>query len=75
MRPFKIIKRIGRLAYKLELLSNIKIYNVISVVYLELITDFAENFYRRYRFLTPIVVIEDEEKYKIEKLLRKRNIK
>ena len=52
-----------------------KIYNVISITHLKPATDFAENSYRRRYLLTLIVVIDDEKKYEIEKLLKKRIIK
>ena len=71
--PFKILERIGRLAYKLELPANMRIHDVISVAHLEPATDPAEDPYRRRRLPAPAVVIEGEEEYEIEKLLRKRS--
>ena len=67
-----MLKRIRRLVYKLELSLNIRIHDVVFVVYLKLIIDLAEDSYRRYRLLVFIIIVEDEEEYKIEKLLRKR---
>ena len=56
--PFKILERIGRLAYKLELPANIRIYNVISIVYLELVTNPTDDPYRRRRPPAPPVVVD-----------------
>ena len=64
-----MLKRIERLIYKLELLLNIRIYDVVFVAYLKLVIDPAEDLYRRYRLLISIIIIEGEEEYEIEKLL------
>jgi hypothetical protein len=34
--PFKILEQVGDLAYKLKLLKHIRIYLVVSIIYLEL---------------------------------------
>lgn len=70
---FKVLERIGRLAYRLELSFNMKIHDVISVAHLEPATDPAEDLYRRRRLPAPVVVVEGEEEYEVEKLLRKRS--
>ena len=62
-------KRIKLLIYELELLFNIYIYNVISIVYLELIIDLIKNLYYRRRLLISTIVIDGEKKFEIEKLL------
>ena len=51
-----------------------KNYNVIFITYLKLVTNSTEDFYLHYRLSIFIVIIEGEEKYEIEKLLKKRNI-
>ncbi len=73
--PFKVLERIGRLAYRLELPANMRIHDVISIAHLEPATDPAEDPYRRRRLPVPAVVVEGEEEYEIEKLLRKRSIR
>lgn len=73
--PFKILERIGRLAYKLELPANMRIHDVVSIAHLEPATDPAEDPYRRRRLSAPAVVVDGEEEYEIEKLLRKRSIR
>ena len=75
IRLFKILEKIERLIYRLKLSINMKIYNVIFIVYLKPAIDFIENLYRRRRLLAFIVVIDEEKKYEIEKLLKKRIIK
>ena len=72
IEPFKVLKRIGRLAYKLELLLNIRIHDVVFVTYLKSATDPAKDLYRRRRLLIFTIIVEGEEEYEIEKLLRKR---
>ena len=59
----------------MKLLVNIKIHDVIFIVYLKPTIDLIKNPYRRRRLSTFILIIDDENEYKIEKLLRKRIIK
>ena len=59
--PFRILERIGRLTYRLELPINMKIYNVISIAHLEPATDPAEDPYRRRRPSAPTVIVDGEE--------------
>ena len=73
--PFKIIERIGRLAYRLHLPDNIRTHNVVSITHLDPATDPALNLYYRYRSPPPTVVIDGEDEYQIEKLVRKRRIR
>ena len=75
IRPFKIFERIEHLAYRMKLSTNMKIHDVIFIAHLKSTIDFAEDSYRRRRLSTFVVVINEEEKYEIEKLLRKRIIK
>ena len=42
---FRVLKRIGRLAYQLDLSANMQIYNVISIAHLEPTTDPIEDPY------------------------------
>ena len=75
IRPLRILKRIKYFIYKLKLLTNIRIYDIIFITYLESITDSIEDLYLRRRLFIFIIIIEGEEEYKIEKLLRKRSIR
>ena len=52
-----------------------KIHDVIFIIHLKSIIDFIKDLYRRRRLLTFVIVIDDKEKYEIEKLLKKRIIK
>ena len=45
VEPFKVLKRISRLTYQLKLPDNIRIYDVISIAYLEPATDPAQDPY------------------------------
>ena len=73
--PFRIIERIGRLAYRLELPDNMRIHDVISVAHLEPTTDPAADPYQRRRSPPPAVVVDGEDEYQVEKLVRKRRIR
>ena len=72
--PFKIIERIGRLAYRLQLPVAWKIHPVISVAHLEPATDPNTDPYKRPRPEQPPAVEIDGEDghYEISKVLDKR---
>jgi len=71
--PFKIEERIGRLAYRLDLPTNMKIHNVISVAHLEPATDPKDDPYRR-RPAVPLIV-DGQNEWEIERLIQKRRIR
>ena len=48
-----------------------KIHNVIFIIHLKSFIDSIEDSYRRRYLLIFVIVIDGEEKYEIEKLLRK----
>lgn len=73
--PFPVIERIGRLVYRLRLPPMMRIHDVISVAHLEPATDPVEDPYRRRRLPMSAVVIDGEDEYEIEKLIRKRRIR
>ena len=59
----------------MKLFINMKIHDVIFVAHLKPVIDFIKDPYRRRRLSIFIIVIDGEEKYEIEKLLKKRIIK
>ena len=59
--PFRIAKRVGTLAYQLDLPPNMRIHSVISIAHLEPATNPEDNPYRRRRLPTPVVVEGEEE--------------
>ena len=67
---FKVIKRIGRFAYRLQLPTNIRIHNVISIAQLKPIMNPASNPYERRPPPLPSTILNDDE---IERLIRKRS--
>ena len=75
INSFKIIKRIDRLTYELELSANMKIHNVISVTHLKPTTNPRDDPYQRRRVSTPSLVIDDAEEFEIERMLAKRRIR
>ena len=71
---FRINTRIGRRADQLELPDNIRIHSVISVAYLKPATHPILNPYQRRRPPPSAVVTDGEEKYEVDRLVRKRCI-
>ena len=49
-----------------------KIYNIISIIYLELAIASATDPYRRQSIVSPPIIVDNEKEYKVERLLRKR---
>ena len=73
--PFAITKRIGRLAYELDLPNTTKIYPVISVAHLEPATKPEEDpFHRQRPAQNPLIIVDGQEEYEVKRLLRKRVI-
>ena len=72
--PFKVIERIGRLAYRLELPDNMRIHNVVSVAMLEPMP-VNEDPYQRRRPPPDTVVVDGQKEYAIDKLVNKRGIR
>ena len=72
--PFKVIERIGRLAYRLQLPSSWSIHPVISVAHLEPAPDPKLDPFHRERPNHPPALEVDgkEDHYKIEKILNRR---
>ena len=73
--PFKVVERIGKLAYKLELPATMRIHNVISIAHLEPGTVPEEDPYHRRYPPPPPVIIEGEEEYEIEKIVARRAVR
>ena len=73
--PFRVIERIGKLAYRLDLPGNMKIHNVISIAHLEPATNPTEDPYGRHRQEPPAVVVDGQDEWEIERIIRKRRIR
>ena len=73
--PFKVLQRVGKLAYKLELPPNMRIHPVISVAHLEPATVPADDPWLRRRPTPPPVMVDGQEEWVIEKLLERRRIR
>lgn len=67
--PYKVIERIGRRAYKLELPRTVKVHPVFHVSLLE--KQAPDNFDREPQPIPP-VIIEGEEEWEVEKILASR---
>ena len=64
--PFRVIRRVGRLAYELELPEYIKIHPVISVIHLE---PAPEDPYARPQPKPGPIRVGEEEHYEVEKVV------
>ena len=67
--PLKIVERFGGLSYRFELLSNMRVHNVISVAHLERTTGPAFDPYLNYHRPPPATVSERE--YEVEMVVCK----
>jgi len=67
--PFKIIKKVSTVTYKLKLPKNIRIHPIIHVAELE---PYYEDRFGRNQPPPPPVLVDDEEQYEVEQILDKR---
>ena len=77
---FKILKKIKRLTYRLNLLFHWRIHFILSITQLKSTTSLNENFFRRFRLnQSKFVYVNDDivrvKSWKINRLLNKRQIK
>lgn len=77
--PFQIVKRVGRLVYKLEVPNDWRIHTVFSVAQLEPALNPSEDPFRRLcPHQPPSVFVEDDtdkhKSFKIDCLLNKRTV-
>ena len=73
--PFTVTGRIGRLAYRLDLPTTWRVHPVISVAQLEPWPNENDPFGRPQPNTQPTVIVQGQEEYEIERLLRKRTIR
>ena len=66
------MKRIKRFVYRFKLSRIMKIHDVIFIIHFKLIIDFISNSYKRYFIVLLSIIINNEKKYKIEYLIKKR---
>lgn len=69
MGPYPIKRRVGELAYELELPAHTKIHPVISCIHLE---QYVEDPYQRQIPQPTPIVVNDEQEWTIEKLVKQR---
>lgn len=67
MGPYKVVKKVGNLDYKLELPTNMHIHNIFHI---SLLQAYKENMIPG-RVIPPMppVKVEGEEEYEVEKIL------
>lgn len=71
--PFKVLRRVGRLAYELDLPDDWKIHRVISIAQLEPAPTGPDPFKRPTQELPPAITVDGEsDHYEIEWLLDRR---
>jgi len=73
--PFKIIERISRNAYRLELPRHFRCHDVFNISQLKRFKPQPEKFSSRVEPPPPPVLIDDQEEYEVEKILNKRERK
>lgn len=66
--PYKVKRRIGKVAFELELPDHIKIHPVVSCIHLEVCN---EDLYDRRVPAPPPIIVEGEERYLIDRILKK----
>jgi hypothetical protein len=71
---FKVIQRVERLIYKLNISSDWKIHSVFIVIQLKSASDSIKNSFSRLKSIHSSSVIDSQE-YEIKRLLNKRTIK
>ena len=71
--PFRVLERIGRLVYHLQLPPNMKMHDVVSVAQLEPTTDPGSDQYGRRPPPPGPTVVDNEEEWEGERLLSKRS--
>jgi len=67
--PYKIIKKISPVSFKLELPKEIRIHPVIHVSELE---PYYEDKFKRKQLPPPPVIVDNEEEFEVEEILDKR---
>ena len=67
--PYKIIKKISPVSYKLELPKSIRIHPIIHVSEFE---PYFEDHFERKQPPPPPIIVNEEEEYEVEKILDKR---
>jgi len=72
MKPYKVKRTISTNAIELELPSSIKIYPVINISRVQKYRDQVKG--QKKEWPLP-VIIEEEEKYEVEKILNKRKFR
>ena len=74
-RPFKVIEKVGRLAYQLQIPDHWKIHNVFSIAQLELALALGSDPYNRPILDEPSPIKAGTNTYKVERILDKRVIR
>jgi len=72
VEPYKVKRIILTNTIELELPSNVKIYPVVNVSRVQKYKDQVEGQKKEWSLL---VIIEEEERYKVEKILNKRKFR
>lgn len=68
-RSFVVKRRVSKIIFKLDLSEKYKIYLIIFYIYLESI---REDSYDRQTLLSILVIIKREERYLIDRILKKK---
>ena len=69
--PFRIIKKISDVTYKLDLPETMKIHPIVHVSSLE---PFYEDNFNRNQKPPPPIIVNDEEEYEVEEILDEKKV-
>jgi len=67
--PYKIIKKVSPVSYKLELFKNTRIHPIIHASEFQI---FFEDHFGRKQEPPPFIIVNNEEEYEVEKIFDKR---
>src|SRR5690606_20418491 len=72
--PFKIIKKLSKVVYKLKLPPKLKVYPVFHISRLKKFHQSPRKFGRKRDTRPPPIIVDGEKEYEVEKILDKQKI-
>ncbi len=73
--PFKVLKKVGRLAYRLDFPSHWQIHPVVSVAHLELVPKGSDPINRPLQEQPPAVVVTSEKELVVNKIVSHHTVR
>jgi hypothetical protein len=75
VESFKVVQRVERLTYRLDISLNWKIHSVFSVAQLEFASNSANDSYNRLKSTNSSSMTNNQDQYEIERILNKRTVR